>query len=171
MALAPEFPFDLAETMLDVIVDAYDVAGAALPERQYVAAGTPVDDCPILAVTLEALSPSELNPAVDVIDPISASLGFASQSGLYAIYLIRCTDAVPRVKGSRFIPPTVGQEQSAAEQVYDDSIRVHNALVAAQKSGNLAGCNSVIFQSWNVIGPSGGHVGGVTRVKVGMSRG
>jgi len=170
VALPPERPFDIAEAMLDAIVDAYDTAGVDLPERQFVSAGQAVDDCPMLAIWLESTAPSALDPTIDVFDSNSASAAFAGQSGTYVIRLMRCQDAVPKVRNKRVLVPSVGEEQSDAELVFADMIRVHNALVAAVQAGMVA-CHSYVFQSAAVVGPSGGHVGSDTRVKVGLVSG
>jgi hypothetical protein len=172
MALPPERPFELAEDMLDAIVAAYDTAGVDLPDRQYVSAGPAVDDCPMLAVWLTQNTPSLLDPALDVLDSISPSGAFASQSGTYVIRLMRCQGAVPRVKSRRIVIPSVTAEQGDAEVVMADMIRVHNALVDAVKgSPAIVACNSFVFINAVVVGPSGGHVGSDTTVKVGLTSG
>jgi hypothetical protein len=170
MALPPSRPFELAEQFLDVIVAAYDAEGVDLPDRQYVSVGPAVDDCPILAIWLESTAPSSLDPTIDVLDPNPTSAPFAGQSGTYVIRLMRCQDAQVRVRNKRFVVPTVGQEQSDAEVVTGDMIRVHNALALAVMGG-LVSCNSFVFLSAAIVGPSGKHVGHDTRIKVGLVSG
>jgi hypothetical protein len=169
MPLAASRPFELAEAMLDAIVDAYAAAGVSLPEKQYVGVGVEVDDCPEVSVRISTITPSELDPAVDVSDPIQVSVGFSSQTATYNVIVMRCAEAQLRMRNKKPELPSITELQDDASTVYADMIRVHNALVDAQQAGMLSFCNGLVFVGVLPLGPSGGHIGSSTTVKAALT--
>lgn len=171
MPLSPDRPFDLATAILDAVIGGYEDDGVDLPELRFVSAGPPVDDCPLVAVHLGAMSPSEVNAANDSAEVNSAGVGFSVRTGEYVVTIIRCTPEQLTRRGGRWVAPTAEVREDASEVLYSDGIRVVNAVSAAQRAGELAGCNELMFGNWVVIGPSGGHVGGATTLRVALTRG
>lgn len=169
MALSPDRPFQLAEAILDAVVDAFAVDGVSLPDKQYVGVGVEVDDCPEVSVRIATITPSELNPALDIADPIQVSVGFAAQTATYNVIIMRCAEAQMRVRNKTPQLPSVTELQDDASTVYGDMIRVHNAIVAAQQAGDLAICNGIVFVNVLPLGPSGGHIGSSTTLKAALA--
>jgi hypothetical protein len=84
---------------------------------------------------------------------------------------VRCTPAMPDTEGDQIVLPSTDEEQAAARTLYEDGQRVLNALIAAERAGELPGCHSLVFQSWGTLGPEGGLVAGELRVRVGLATG
>ncbi len=165
MAPEPERLYDMAAAAL-LAVQTYH--GGPLPERQFVSAGPPVWDCELLAVHVERTEGYEGDVATVTVQPMSSAPGFAMRAATLAVTLVRCTPAVPESKGSKVSMPSVDDEEDAALTLYSDSQRVLNALVQAHKAGELGGCRSLAFLDWSVIGPEGGMVAGLLRVRAGL---
>lgn len=141
--------------------------GGTLPDRQFVVAGPPSWDCALLAVHVERTEGYEGDVAT-VTTAVSPGAGFAMRAATLAVTLVRCTPAVPDSKGSKVSMPSVDDEEDAALTLYSDSQRTLNALVEAHKAGELGGCRSLAFLDWTVLGPEGGMVAGLLRVRAGL---
>ena len=68
-------------------------------------------------------------------------------------------------------PPTEAEEETAATELYGDAQRTLNALIEAERAGDLPSCHGIAFSSWTVVGPDGGYVAGELRVQVALSVG
>ena len=165
MAPEPSRLYDMAAAAL-LAVQTYH--GGTLPDRQFVSAGPPVWDCALLAVHVERTEGYEGDVNVVTAQPLSAGAGFAMRAATLAVTLVRCTPAVPESKGSKVSLPSVADEEDAALTLYSDSQRELNALVQAHKAGELGGCRSLAFMDWSVLGPEGGMVAGLLRVRAGL---
>jgi len=171
MPLDPDRPFDLATAILDAVIGAFEDDGVSLPDLRFVSAGPPVDDCELVAVHLQSMTPSEVNATTDFLEPNPRGVGFAVRTGEYVVTIIRCTPERVVRRGGRWVAPSAEAREDTSEVLYADSIRVVNAVSAAQRAGELAGCNELAFGNWVVVGPSGGHVGGATTLRVALTRG
>lgn len=137
--------------------------GGALPERRYVSAGPPVWDCSLVAVWAERTTGYSGDPGAPTAEPRTPGAGYAMRVAQLAVTIVRdaaCSDNPP---------PSVIQEQAAALAMHEDEPRLINALVAAVKADEMGGCRSLAFLDWNVEEPSGGLVGGVLRLQVGLT--
>lgn len=171
MPLDPDRPFELATAMLDAVIDHYETEGVDLPELRFVSAGPPVDDCPLVSVHVNTMGPTPLDALTDQLEANRWGVGFATRRAEYAVTIMRCTPERVVRRGGRWVAPSAGVREDASEALYADSILVLNGLVEAQIAGTLAGCNQLAFLNWTVLGPTGGHVGGVTTVVVALTRG
>ncbi len=142
--------------------------GGTLPDRQFVSAGPPAWDCELLAVHVERTEGYEGDVATVTVQPMSSGAGFAMRAATLGVTLVRCTPAVPDSKGSKVSLPSVADEEAAALTLYSDAQRVLNALVEAHKAGELGACRSLAFLDWTVLGPEGGMVAGLLRVRAGL---
>lgn len=164
MPPAPDRIIGLARAALTAVENHF---GAALPERRYVSDGLIAFDCEQLAVQVERTFGQGGNIAGEQIEPLSASAGFAMRAATLAIWLLHCAPVV----GDDGSPPSVTDIEASAEAVLVGAQRLLNALVAAQRAGELAGCHGLAFETWQGVGPDGGLVGGVLRVRVALVSG
>jgi hypothetical protein len=141
--------------------------GGDLPARQYVSAGAPAWDCPLVAVWCETTTGYEANPNVATQLTNRRGAGFAMRSGTFVLTIVRKTRAVAKGDSA----PPVAREEEAAEALYTDQQRMVNALLAAVDADELPGCHSLALLDWRVLGPDGTSVAGELRVRVGLVRG
>jgi hypothetical protein len=164
-----------ATRIMDVCVDLLTAVqarhGGVLPTRQYVSAGAPAWDCELLAVWCERTAGFDGDVMLETSSPIMASAAHVMRYGTFVVTIVRCTPAVPESSGGKVVVPTVAKEEEAASTLYEDAQRVINALVLAEKAGELPGCNGMAFVDWTVQGPEGGLVAGNLRVRVGLATG
>jgi len=160
--------YDTCQQLLDAVVAGHT---GTLPERRYVSAGAPAWDCELVAVWCERTFGVAGDPAVEVIDPLASSAGHTMRAGTFVVTIARCTAAVVDANGDQITLPSVDEEEAAAAELYQDAQAVINALVAAERAGDLPGCHGVAFESWGPLGPEGGFVAGELRVRVGLSSG
>ncbi len=165
MAPEPERLLNMAQSTLMAVQSHH---GGELPARQFVSAGPPVWDCELLAVHVERTEGYDGNAATTTVQPLAAGAGFAMRVATLVVTLVRCTPAVPDSKGSKVTMPSVDDEEAAATVLYTDAQRMLNALVVAHRAGELVACRSLAFQDWSVLGPTGGLVAGVLRVRAGL---
>lgn len=165
MAPDPERIWVACQALLAAVVTHH---GGDLPARQYVSAGPPAWDCPLVATWCERTAGYEGNPAQDATQRHSSAPGWAMRTGTFAATIVRNTGAVPASKGSTVKLPTVAQEEDAALLLYTDGQRMLQALAAAYRAGELSGCHSLVFLDWRVVGPDGGMVAGELRVRIGL---
>lgn len=161
----PDRVFQACQAILGAVATHH---GGTLPARQYVSAGMPAWDCPLVAVWCERTAGYEGNPAVEATQRHASAPGWAMRAGTFVATIVRCTPAVPEAKGSTVRYTTVADEEAAAEALYTDAQRMLGALVAAYRAGELSGCHSLAFLDWRVVGPQGLMVAGELRVRVGL---
>jgi hypothetical protein len=160
--------YDVCADVLGAVIDRH---GAPLPDRAYVSAGPPAWDCELLATWCETTAGQAGNAAADVVEPLRSHAGHTMRTGVFVVTLVRCTPALPDVEGDQVVLPSTDEEQAAARELYEDAQRVLNALVAAEKAGELPTCNGMAFAGWNTLGPEGGLVAGELRVRIGLATG
>lgn len=165
MAPEPERVYNLCQALLGAVVDRH---GGTLPDRQFVSAMAPSWDCDLLAVWHEVAEGYEGNPTVATTQSMPSGAGYAMRAGTFVITMVRKTCAIVRSQGNKAILPTVEQEEDAARTLYGDEQRMVNAVVAAVKAGEIAGCHSLAILGWQGIGPDGEYVAGELRVRIGM---
>lgn len=164
--------YDIAAACLAAIEDWYTTEGADLPDRRYVANGLPAfdlteeQDCDEqVTVFCEATYGIQGSPLVENPSEILADLGHAMRAGVFAVTIVRC---VPTIDDQQTIP-TVDEEDASARQIYEDAVHMLNALVAAERAGDLAGCGSVTFLRWTNENAQGGVGAGTLRVAISLS--
>lgn len=160
----PALLFDLAADVLAAVETYYVAQAVPLPERRYVSDGLVAFDCELLAVQVERVFGHEGNVAQEGIQALTAHVGFQLAGASVAVWLIRCAPMM----SERGTPPTPAQIEASAQAVLGDPIRLRTALVAAQRAGQITGCNSLAFEAWEGHGPEGGMVGGLLRVRAGI---
>lgn len=165
MAPDPERIWNACQALLAAVVAHH---GGNLPARRYVSAGPPAWDCALVATWCERTAGYEGNPAQDATQHHSSTPGWAMRAGTFVATIVRNTPATPASKGSTAKLPTVDQEEDAARLLYTDGQRTLQALIAAYRAGELAGCHSLVFLDWRVVGPDGGMVAGELRVRIGL---
>jgi hypothetical protein len=162
MPPSPERLWNLAVDVKMAIIDGFASAGVDLPARQYVSYGFPAHDCAQLVVAAEATAGTEGALSQEVVEPVLGKPGHAMRYARFGITLLRC---VPVVQDDGD-PPTVEDEEEAAETVLADTVLLLNSIVAAQRSGDLNRCGGVAFEQWTAISPLGGLGGGILRVRL-----
>lgn len=161
--------FTFAQAVLEAIVDNWPDECDDLPERRFVANGTIIwDGCAQLAVSV-ARTAAELegDPATEAIVSTPAFVGL--QYGVFDITLLRCVpdlqdsggDALPTV-------PTPEELTTSASQLLRDEGGVRNAIIQAQRRGNLATCSGLVIEGWAAAGPEGTMGGGNTRIRLSL---
>lgn len=167
MAPAATVIYDLCADLLAAVVARH---GSPLPARRYVAAGAPAWDCELLATWCERTAGlASADPAQEGLVAHSREPTHAMRYGVFVVTLMRCTPAVPDTVGTEAVLPTVADEQAAAAALYEDGQRLVNAVVAAEKAGELVGCHGLALVDWRVIGPDGGLVAGELRLRIALT--
>lgn len=168
MAPPPTRIFDTCQVILDAVIAHH---GGSLPDRRVIPAGPPALDCELLAVWMETSSGADGgNVAAESIDPLRTSASHTMRAGTFVVSIARCTPDTPE-QGIKVRLPKAEKVTAAGRILYEDAQRSLNALVAAEKAGELVGCNGVAFMSWTALGPDGGFIMGELRVRVGLSSG
>ena len=155
---------DVCEDLRDAVVTYH---GGTLPDRQFVSAGAPAWDCELLAVWCETTIGVEGSPELEGLSAASAGAAHTMRAGTFVVTLTRCAAQMDD-SGK---PPTEAEEETAATELYGDAQRTLNALIEAERAGDLPSCHGIAFSSWTVIGPDGGYVAGELRVQVALSVG
>ncbi len=160
--------YDVCGDLLGAVIAHH---GGSLPARAYISGGPPAWDCELLATWCENTVGIDGNVAQEQQQPLARHAGHTMRAGVFVVTLVRCTPALPDTEGDQIVLPSVAEEQAAARTLYEDGQRTLNALVAAERAGELPGCNSLVFQQWSTLGPEGGLVAGELRVRVGLATG
>lgn len=149
--------FNLAAAAGHAIVTHWDAGADALPARQYIHAGDVAIDCEQFVVAIVGTTGTSTDlAAAGIIDQHQTSPAWAMRTLNLAISISRC--AVVPDEGD---PPSTDDLEDDALRIAQDGQSMLNALVIGQKLGEIAGCNGVVFQGWQVQGPLGGFVSGV----------
>lgn len=155
----------LAQATLDAVVDNWPVDAEALPELQFLTNGIiPWDGCEMLAVSIGRTAPlQEADPSLESITAVGAMLG--QRFAVVDVTLIRCVPDMV-VEGDSITMPSPAELEESASEILRDAQALANAILAAQKAGDLASCNSLAFEDWTPAGPAGGMGGGSQRVRM-----
>lgn len=145
--------YDIAEKVLDVIVDAYDAVGIDPPERRFIAHGTPPFDClGILAVSMPRLSPG-LTQGSDT-NPIRCA---TTRTASLQIWLARCVPVIDSAAGNPIFPDPDELSASAREFMVEGWL-ISNAIIFAQNEDRLTlqEGTDVSLGDAEFLGPDGG---------------
>lgn len=166
----PDRVWLLAQAVKTAIVAGYVTASVELPDHQFVAPGVPAWDCNdgLLAVQVENTYGHSGSVGVQTAEPLLAMPGHALRGATIAIHLIRCVPTIDDDGGDDVSFPSADEEEDAAEVILRDAQLLLNVLVAAERAGDLPGCNSIVFLQWLNVEPLGGLGGGILRVQIGM---
>lgn len=169
MALPADAAYIAARSVLDAIVAAYAADAVALPDRRLVTPGVPAWDCEGVYVQVERMFAHAGDVTVEALSAVTRTAAFALRGVGIGVTIVRC---VPVVDGDPewgdAAPPAAAAEEAAAAVILADVVLAQNAIVAAQRAGDLAGCNALAFESWSSVGPDGGLAGGVLRFRLGL---
>lgn len=162
--------FTMAQAVLDAIVDNWPDECDDLPERRFVANGTIIwDGCEQLAVSAPRTANAlEGDPATEAIVSTPAFVGL--QYGVFDITLLRCVPDLADDGGELTMPtvPTPEELTTSASQILRDEGGVRNAVILAQRRGNLATCSGLVIEGWAAAGPEGTMGGGNTRIRLSL---
>lgn len=154
--LPPDRLYNVARAALDIVAAAYVDLDVDLPERQYVADGTPAWDCEQVVVyverTFSGLADQETVAIQECLLIRSASLW---------VEVVRC---VP-VLDDRGDAPAADDIEASAQVILADPLIITNALVAAYRAGTFGGCKGLVLEGWESLGPEGGLAGGRQRFR------
>lgn len=156
MPLPVDAIYDVARATLDVVVAAYIDAGVDLPDRQYVADGTPAWDCDQVTVYAERTFSGFAGQ--EVVAPLDC---LHIRSAVFWVEIARCVPALT----NRGAAPTAAAIEASAQVILRDPIIVANALVQAYRDGELGGCLGLVLEGWEGLGPEGGYAGGRQRFR------
>lgn len=164
--------YDVAEACKTAVVAYYTAQAETLPDRRYVANGLPAfdltdeGDCDEqFTVFVENTYGISGPPLLEDPNAQLGDAGHAMRAATVALTIVRC---VPTIDDSGSIP-TVAEEEASAEQIYADAVLMLNALIVAERAGDLAGCGSVTFLRWTNENAQGGVGGGTLRVAISLS--
>ena len=160
----PERLYGIARQLLDVAVAGLDdhTQGGA-PARQYVSDGPLIAwDCEQVVVTVESTLGHEGDVTTEVASPVNCLMMRAAQLG---IWVVRCAPTVTEDG----LPPLAQDVDDNAAVVLTDVMVLADVVADAYRRGELLGCHGLAFQQWQGIGPEGGLVGGVLRVRVDLT--
>lgn len=144
--------WDIGQATLDAVVAAYAAEGIALPSRQYVAVGSPVDDCEQLVVWLGAVGNGL--PAGPVSAPERAGMARFVQVNAR---ISRCVVTVD----DNGLGPTSAQIEASSEDIATDLWVLPQGLIAQHAAGTwLDQCQDIVMGTCVPFDWSGG-VGGV----------
>jgi hypothetical protein len=156
----------VCDELLSDVISYFGMVGVDLPARQYVAAGVPAWDCELLAVYVVGLAPGDLAGLTTGDISFQDGISYGLRNATIAITIVRCAPK-PHVAGSKVTPPTVAEEEAAADALHLDA----DTIDAAVLSSSLTGCQMIAPVSWNPIGPQGGFVGGEWRYRFSLEDG
>lgn len=157
--------FDLATEILAAVQTGLATEGVEVPGRAYVSAGAPAFDlgpCDQLAVWLE-LADRDIGTSNDINGFDEDNARWLMRVGRFVVTLNRCS-AVLQENGE---PPSVEEEQAAAQALYGDATSIVNAVMVSP--GIDAVCHGVSYAGLVVIGPSGGTVAAEVRFDVSLT--
>ncbi len=167
--------FDIAAACLQAVVDHYATEGADLPARQYVANGLPAFDMTEggecdeqVTVFVESTYGIGGDPIIEDPRHQFPDLSHAMRAGVFAVTIVRCVPMIDDSSGNPVIPSPEEETESAA-LIYEDAVLMLNALVEAERAGELPGCGSVSFMRWTNENAQGGVGGGTLRVAISLS--
>jgi hypothetical protein len=162
----------VAEELLAAAVDSLD-DGAVLsgllgaPERRFVSPGIPVwDCCDMLTVDVRAIGELPTGP--------QGGVGSAGKRHIYGrinlatlvTTITRCLPAGETV-GKRYTPPTIAQQEAAAEQINADGWALWNGILNRLTAGLLwEKCLEVHWETMAAVAPSGGCAGWTLSLRV-----
>jgi hypothetical protein len=160
--------YDLARACLDAIVVYWPVDAEPLPDAQFVTGGLlAFDGCELLATGVERSYSVEADPTFEVLSVLGP--GFTNRAVVVMCTLLRCVPVVDTDdSGNVVIIPSPAEIEASAIITLGDGQAMFNALVAAARAGDIGGCQTMAFDSWQREGPEGGNGGGTLRVRLGV---
>lgn len=162
----PDRIYDICQAIKAAVITYYGAQSVELPPRQYVANGpfAIMYDCPQLVVSCEKVTGYQENPALQTFVAERPGAGHAMRSAIFQVSVVRAICPDPE----NVIP--VDQEEASAAEVYRDAGLVLNALITAEKDGDLGGCSAVVFLDWTGPQPDADVAAGTTRVQLSLLR-
>lgn len=159
-ARRPERLYGIARAVLDVTVDALAASEAGAPARAYVSDGPAIAwDCEQVVVTVEGTFGHKGNVAVEDVSPMDCLLMRGVTLG---VWVVRCA---PTIGETEEDPPPADDIDANAAAVLADPMVILDGIADAYRAGLLVETHGMAFQNWTGIGPEGGLVGGVLRVR------
>lgn len=158
MAIPVDRSFNAAQALLDAVVAHYATVAVDLPERQYVTDGTPAWDCEQLTVQMERTFNGL--PDQPTVAPLDCLL---VRTAIFVIELVRCIPVVEDELGNAVVP-AADEISASARRILGDQALIVNAVVGAQRAGELAGCRGLTIVDWENAEPQGGLGGGRQRI-------
>lgn len=159
----PERLYGVARQVLDLVAAALDATPAGAPDRRYVSDGPLVAwDCEQLVVAVEGTVSHDGDLMVETPGPVNCLVMRAATLG---VWIVRCA---PTVEDDGTPPPADDIDANAAVMLADPTVML-DAIVTAYQAGELAGAFGLALLGWDGVGPEGGLVGGVLRVRVDLT--
>lgn len=150
--------YDLGADVLAAVVGAYADADVDLPDRRYVTAGLPVDDCEQAVVWLGRLFTGL--PHTEVTDPEHVGFARTLEMG------VRVTRCVPAVDEQGNAPPA-SEIDAAGAAVATDLWVLPQGLIARRAAGEfLAACQNLVIGNCVAFEWSGGLGGAELTIRV-----
>jgi hypothetical protein len=166
MAPSPDRIYLLARSVLDAIVAGYADAGIPLPAHQLVTPGLPAWDCEGVYVQVERTYGHDGDVATEVIQARTAHAAHTMRAIAVAVTVLRCVPDIEDLGNGNIVLPDPVEEEAAAELILTDAQRLLNILVAAQRQGDIGGCNGLAFDQWQSVGPESGLGGGILHLRL-----
>lgn len=137
MSVANDVLYDLGDEVLTATVQAFSDAGVAVPDRRYVGAGEPVDDCDQLVVWLGRLFNGQ--PGQEVAVDTAFHVGRSLEVN---IRIIRC---VPAVTDSGGVPNADDIDAASRQIAVDMWVTVQGLIALGNDREFLADCQRWAF--------------------------
>jgi len=149
---------ELADELLDAVIDAATAHGIALPDRQVIADGAVAWDCPLVAVALPTITRGTVG--ADVSTRNRPSDTYVAE---YRLWVLRWVPT-PNDDGS---PPSAAKVTAAGKALMDDgfllTVGVRPYLAEIGKA-----CASLAAGPATAQGPEGGLAGWSATIRVGV---
>lgn len=167
MAPSTDRLLDLATDLLAGVVARWPGDASDLPELQYLTNGAIAwDGCDVLAVSFSRTAAAfEGDPAQEAI---TSGVFVGVQFGVFDVTLLRCVPDMVQTGNELPTLPSPADLTASAEQLIRDAQALTNAVIAAQKAGDLAGCGGLVVEGCSAQGPEGGMGGNNLRVRLSL---
>lgn len=161
----PDLPYLLAQDVLDTVVGYYQEQAVPLPERRYIAPGTPAYDCAQVVVWVSQIISWSNQPNQVATTPMVEGVPARARAAAYNLAILRDVP-IPSGTAQTYVLPAVEDEQAAARLVLADSQLAWQALRDASRARLLGVPDGLVFLGWDMIAPFGGLAGGNLRVSL-----
>lgn len=159
----PERLFGLASDVLGIAVASLTATDAGCPNRSYVSDGPLIAwDCEQVVVSVERVYGTDGDVSAEVVDPVRCLVMRAAMIG---VWVVRCAPTMDDDGNA----PTAAAIHENAEVILADPMVVFDGLLAAHRAGDLSAVGGLAFEQWEGVGPDGGLVGGVLRLRVDLA--
>ncbi len=149
-----------ARRLLISTVDGIEEQDYPTPEKQFVAAGSPVFDGPIIAAAFESMVPIEGDLSTETRAPIR---NLHQRAGQFSVYYVVNAEAFANSVGGEVILPAADALDREADDVYGAALAGVNAVVADARAEKFGAGNQVLWVGLDAIDPAGGVTGWVCR--------